>query len=265
MKVSFSTLGCPSWSWKEIYAAAKDFGFDGIEVRGVQNQIYAPKVPEFADPGKAAGELRAMGLEIPLFTSGAVVSDQRNIAQVMAEAMDYIVLAERAGVPYVRVLTDRASGRRIAVDLEFAAGHMKLLCEFAALHGVTVLTETNGVLGNSKNMLEFLDRVASDRLAVLWDVHHTVRYFNESPADTVKALGKRIRHVHLKDSRSVDGRVEYQMTGYGDIPLQEAIDALKAAGYEGWLSLEWVKRWSEQLAEPGIVFPHFLSAVRAML
>ena len=92
-----------------------------------------------------------------------------------------------------------------------------------------------------------------------------MRYFNESPADTVKALGKRIRHVHLKDSRSVDGRVEYQMTGYGDIPLQEAIDALKAAGYEGWLSLEWVKRWSEQLAEPGIVFPHFLSAVRAML
>lgn len=265
MKVSFSTLGCPSWSWKEIYAAAKDFGFDGIEVRGVKNQIYAPKVPEFADPKKAVGELRAIGLEIPLFTSGAVVSDQKNIAQVMAEAMDYIVLAERASVPYVRVLTDRNPAPEQDVDSEFAAEHMQILCEFAALHGITILTETNGILGDSENMLDFLDRVDSDNLAVLWDVHHTVRYFGEKPENTVKALGKHIRHVHLKDSKLIDGRTEYQMTGYGDIPLQEAIDALKAIGYEGWLSLEWVKRWSEQLAEPGIVFPHFLSAIRNML
>lgn len=265
MKISFSTLGCPSWSWKEIYAAAKDFGFDGIEVRGVQNQIYAPKVPEFSDPKKTVGDLRAMGLEIPLFTSGAVVSDRKNIAQVMAEAMDYIVLAERAGVPYVRVLTDRNPAPDREIDSEFAAEHMQILCEFAALHGVIVLTETNGFLGNSENMLDFLDRVGSDNLAVLWDIHHTVRYFGENPADTVKALGQYIRHVHIKDSKLVAGRTEYRMTGYGDIPLQDAIDALKAADYNGWLSLEWVKRWSEQLAEPGIVFPHFLSAVHTML
>ena len=68
MKISFSTLGCPSWSWKEIYAAAKDLGFDGIEVRGVKNQIYAPKVPEFSDPKGTVEALRAMGLEIPLLT-----------------------------------------------------------------------------------------------------------------------------------------------------------------------------------------------------
>ncbi len=265
MKISFSTLGCPSWSWKEIYAAAKDLGFDGIEVRGVKNQIYAPKVPEFSDPKGTVEALRAMGLEIPLFTSGAVVSDKQAIASVMAEAMDYIILAEKAGVPYVRVLTDRDPEPGREVDLSFAAAHMKLLCEFAALHGVTVLTETNGVLGDSRRMLDFLQKVGSDRLAVLWDVHHTVRFFGEAPQQTVNALGSYIRHVHLKDSKIADGKVVYQMTGYGDIPLQDAISALKESGYSGWLSLEWVKRWSEGLAEPGIVFPHFLSAVRAML
>ena len=35
MKLSFSTLGCPEWSWNEILATAKDMGFDGIEIRGV--------------------------------------------------------------------------------------------------------------------------------------------------------------------------------------------------------------------------------------
>ena len=35
MKTAFSTLGCPGWSWDEIFATAKDLGLDGIEVRGV--------------------------------------------------------------------------------------------------------------------------------------------------------------------------------------------------------------------------------------
>ena len=35
MKVSFSTLGCPEWSWAEITSMAKDLGFDGIEIRVV--------------------------------------------------------------------------------------------------------------------------------------------------------------------------------------------------------------------------------------
>ena len=32
MKISFSTLACPDYSWTEIYTMAKDLGFDGIEV-----------------------------------------------------------------------------------------------------------------------------------------------------------------------------------------------------------------------------------------
>lgn len=35
MKISFSTLGCPEFGWRDIYSLAKDFGFDGIEVRGL--------------------------------------------------------------------------------------------------------------------------------------------------------------------------------------------------------------------------------------
>ena len=34
MKLAFSTLGCPDFSWSEIYTMAKDFGYSGIEMRG---------------------------------------------------------------------------------------------------------------------------------------------------------------------------------------------------------------------------------------
>jgi fatty-acyl-CoA synthase len=39
----------------------------------------------------------------------------------------------------------------------------------------------------------------------------------------------------------------------------DALKELKAYGYDGFVSLEWVKRWNPDLSEPGIVFPHFMN------
>ena len=47
MKLSFSTLGCPRWTLKEIVATAKDLGFDGVEIRGIGDKINALEIPEF--------------------------------------------------------------------------------------------------------------------------------------------------------------------------------------------------------------------------
>ena len=33
MKLAFSTLACPNWSWDLILDNAVRFGFDGIEIR----------------------------------------------------------------------------------------------------------------------------------------------------------------------------------------------------------------------------------------
>ena len=41
MKISFSTLACPEYSWSDIYSMAKDIGFNGIEIRGLGNDIFA--------------------------------------------------------------------------------------------------------------------------------------------------------------------------------------------------------------------------------
>ena len=45
--------------------------------------------------------------------------------------------------------------------------------------------------------------------------------------------------------------------GEGDLPVYEMLDALKDIGYDGYVSLEWVKRWAPDLTDAGIVFPHF--------
>ena len=53
MKIAFSTLGCPEFGWTDIYSMAKDFHFDGIEVRGLGHDLYAYRAAPFA-PGLLA-------------------------------------------------------------------------------------------------------------------------------------------------------------------------------------------------------------------
>ena len=49
MKIAFSTLACPNSSWEEICSMAKDLGYDGIEVRGLGEDIFAVRAQPFTD------------------------------------------------------------------------------------------------------------------------------------------------------------------------------------------------------------------------
>ena len=40
---------------------------------------------------------------------------------------------------------------------------------------------------------------------------------------------------------------------------------LRAFGYDGYLSLEWEKKWQPHLAEPEVVVPHYIRFMRELL
>lgn len=260
MKLAFSTLGCPGWSFKEIISTARDAGFDAIEIRGIGEQMYAPAIPEFSDEkiDETLRLLSAVRLRVPVLTSGAALAEPEKAQASFDEACAYIKLASRLGAPYVRVMGTGAPQPETG-DWALAGRLYADLCAFAAPLGVTPLLETNGELAFSPKMAELMSAFGGANAGVLWDVHHTVRFAGESPEQTVEQLGGLIRHVHLKDSVIQNGKPAYRMMGYGDIPVPEAVAALEKQGYEGYFCLEWVKRWNPDLQEPGIVFSHFKS------
>ena len=51
---------------------------------------------------------------------------------------------------------------------------------------------------------------------------------------------------------------------YVGVGRDETVALLKAAGFGGVLSLEWLKRWCLSLAEPGIVFPQYIGYMREL-
>lgn len=264
MKLAFSTLGCPDWSWSDIYATAKDLQFDGIELRGIANELCIPKVKRFSKEkiDETITMLKQGNIEISMLTTGiAVGTDYPN---ALEEAKEYMDLAQKLSCKYVRIMIT-SNPQPEDCNMEQAVTLYNQMCVYGEEKGVTPLMETNGVLACSQTMKEFMSKVESKNKGVLWDIHHPYRYYNESVYDTYRTLGKLIRYVHVKDSVKINDKVMYRMMGYGDLPIFDAMKLLKENKYDSYVSLEWVKRWNPDLEEPGIVFAHFKSYMTFLL
>lgn len=264
MYISFSTLGCPEWSWEDMLVTARDLGFDGIEIRGIENELYAPKAAPFneANLKHTLERLDKLDLKIPCLTSSCYLFDRENVMQYIQEGKEYIDLAKKIGAPFVRVLGDSKPEPSGPIDVCFVAENLLVLAEYARKKRIKILIETNGYFANSEHMAGLMEKVGSPDIGVLWDVHHPFRFFNEPVQETYNTLKHHILFVHLKDSVMEGGKVKYKMMGYGDVPVKEALEILKHVNYEGFVSLEWVKRWCMDLEEPGIVFSQFINWVR---
>ncbi len=261
MKLSFSTLACPGYSWAEIYSIAKDFGFHGIEMRGLGGDIFSvnasPFLPENLAETKAT--LKRLKLEICCLSSGSALKYADRHAETVEELKEYIALAKELGTPYIRVLGDRNAEPEDDFPDEYVIEPMKALAPLAEEAGVTLLIETNGVYSDSARLADVLARIGSDNVAALWDWNHPYRFHGESPETTIKNLGAFIKHCHIKDSVMNGENIEYRLVGEGDLPpMEEYLKALCSLNYEGYISLEWLKQYAPELSEAGIVLPHYV-------
>ncbi|MBP1587287.1 MAG: sugar phosphate isomerase/epimerase [Clostridia bacterium] len=272
MKLAFSTLGCPDWNFNEIFATAKDFGFDGVEIRGVKNELYAPYIAEFSDRNIAATleKLGRLGVAIPCVTSGICVRnyglDPAADEGTVRETVEYAELAQKLGARYVRILGDIDVMPRGDVSDAAVAEAMKTLCDATKHTDTTLLIETNGAFAESERLARLVKKVDDGRLGILWDVHHPYRFFKEDLAKTAANIGEYVRYIHVKDSVMLpSGAVKYKMMGKGDLPLSQLIRILRANDYQGFISLEWVKRWCQELEAPGIVFVQYINYMKKVL
>ncbi len=269
MKLSFSTIGCPAYVWTDIYPMAKDLGFDGIEIRGVAGNEYAPTARPFIARQRARTkqQLDRIGLEISCFSTSCELGTEVGRLEAPAEVGEYLELASEMGTPFVRVLVSRDIFPSGAVDDAKVVESLRELAGLASLYGVTVLMETEADYADTARLARVLDAVGSDSVGALWDMHHPYRLFGESPKTSIANLGPHLRYCQVKDSVMLDGHVQYRMMGEGDMPLVEMLDALQASGYDGYVSFEWPRRWARDVAigEPGIVFPQFMDYMRDYL
>ncbi len=267
MKLAYSSLACPGWTIEEAVAAAVRYGYAAIEWRLADGEIIEPDTP--ARVRRRLREVPAsQGIEIAcLDTSCRVVQASPAARAAVRDAGRRMLdLAAEIGAPCVRVFGGSLPAGMTRADiLPPTAEVLHALGTYGAERNVTLALETHDAWTSSEDVLALIQAVALPSVGVLWDAHHTYRS-GETPAHTLAHLGHLIALVHLKDSRSANGRPgewSYCLLNEGSVPLREICTRLKRSGYDGYLSLEWEKKWHPEIAEPEIALPQAVPYLRS--
>ena len=263
MKLSFSTLACPDWNLTQIVAIARSAGYDGIELRFVENEDSLWKLAAFSGHGLADTKraLSDHGLLISCVDTSCRFHfpDPKERAFWLEEGARMSDLAAALGSPGIRVFGDAIQpGADRARTQGWISDSIQRLAESTAPKGISVWLETHGDFASSTETEAILAQIDQPNIGVIWDPANCFLESGEKPKQGAKGLGAHIRHVHVKDMQ-IESRNAWKivLTGEGNFPLDELRSALSDMEYDQFLSFEWEKKWHPEIADAAIALPHF--------
>lgn len=115
---------------------------------------------------------------------------------------------------------------------------LKPLAEHAEKLGIMLLIEPEPelLLERTDQYVEIHDRVGSKALGLNFDVGHAFCMSEDLPK-AIAELAPLTKHYHLEDIAAT--RVHHHLVpGDGVIDFAEVVSAIKATGYDGWLTVE---------------------------
>ena len=115
---------------------------------------------------------------------------------------------------------------------------LKPVAEHAEKEGVLLLIEPEpGLLVETADQfLELMQHIDSPAVGLNFDIGHSYCVGDE-PAPTIQRLAQYIRHFHLEDIAA--SRVHHHLIpGEGAIDFKATLAAIRAIGYDGWITIE---------------------------
>src|ERR1043165_1353150 len=104
MKFAFSTVSCPKWDFDTIVERAKEYGYDGVEIRGFLNESILTSANVFlSDPKKVRTLFANAGVEIACLASSiAMTQNRKRDGRLLEDLKRYIYAAGELDCPIVK-------------------------------------------------------------------------------------------------------------------------------------------------------------------
>jgi len=260
MNISFSTLACPNWTLAQVIEIAQASGYDGIELRFLENEDSLWKLPAFQGAGLGQSHRRISDAGL---TVCCVDTSCRFDSPEPAERERWIAEGERMaevaaglGAPGIRVFGDRVQpGADRRSTRAWISECLAVLEERIAPRGLQLWLETHGDFSTASEVLAILSHCPA--IGIIWDPASAFLEQGERPFENGMALRDFIRHVHIKDLDRHEEGWSPALTADGEFPIAEIRSVLDPLNYTGFLSFEWEKKWHPTIAAAEIAVPHF--------
>ncbi len=261
-RLAFSTLAFPGTTLARAALLGSEYGYQGIELRLIDGELIDPSMPASART-TVRQTVAAVGLPIVAVDSSIRLTDD----DPGPELSRFLTLASEWECPLVRVfgggLSDDPRLRR--EELAGAARVLEAGIPLAERIGVAIGVETHDSFSSAAVVAELLAMVDSPSVGAVWDSHHPHR-MGEDPSEVYDLIGQRVLLAQVKDARRAPERADgWQLTllGHGEVPVREMLDLLDRGGYQGWISVEWEKRWHPEIEDPELALPQHIELLRA--
>lgn len=266
MKLAFSTLACPHWELREIIAAARSLGYDGVELRAVAGSLQLLGRPEFAPEQLATTRawFADEGLGICCVDTSCVFhsTDASERAEQVKIALAHAHLAAKLGAPLIRVFPDKIqSGAEREETRDWIAACLSEIADRMP-DDVNVGLETHGDFARAEYAAEIVTLANHPQVKLIWDVANSIAAGDEIQ-HAARVVQPHLAHVHLRDAKPVAGSEHWLpvLAGSGRVSFAEAVAALGELNYDGFVSFEWEKYWHPEIEEPEVALPDFIRAV----
>jgi sugar phosphate isomerase/epimerase len=264
MKFAFSTVACPTWDFDTIASRAKEYGYDGVELRGFLNEnILSSSNVFLTDARKIASMFDYYGVGMACVSSSIAMTGRRRADRILADdCRRFIETAQELGCGNVKLFdTQVRPGQSRSAAVAALAEWLMPLGDFAAEHGICLLIENALSFRSAKEMWLILERVNHPSICCCWDVGNAA-LIGEPPSVSIPTLNNRIAYVQVKDAKIGPLGATFCKLGDGDMQVEKLVIRLRGIGYDGWVSMEWDKAWLPGLADPEEILPDAIQKLR---
>ena len=236
----------------------KELGCDGVEF------VLDDTTPDGSTPREYALALTAhakeVGLEVPIYTTGAnfFVKDPEQEVERICKHID---IASECGIPLLRhditwsYYPEYDGVKTYQNVIEAVAPGISKVADYAKSKGVMTCSENHGrLMQDSNRMVELFNAVNNKNYGFLCDIGN-FGGVDEDCFTSVSRLMELIVHVHAKDCFTRSGMMYnpgrgYNLSrggnyrratvfGHGNVPTFQILNAIRASGYDGYVSLEF--------------------------
>lgn len=247
MNLCFSTLGCTERPLGEILALAAEYGIGELELRGMSGSTDISVIPEFSESNISATKalFADAGIKPLVLGTSCAFHSKKKFNAAIEEGKKSIILADRLGIPYIRVFGNKFGDDREAATQGVIDG-IGELCDFADGRNVSVLLEVHGDFCNEAALSPVIGGLdGRENFGIIWDIAHSHADYGDRFGEFYNFIVPYVRHIHIKDLDSASGMLV--LPGKGDIPIVPIVNTLLDGGYAGSFSLEWEKLWHPEL------------------
>lgn len=247
----------PQGRWQEEFSIGRGIGINYIELIGERQ--HNPDNPLWSDAGldQLAATCRGNGMTLHSLCDDYII-DHKLIGdpETLEHCFRFVAQGVKLGCDKLILPLLEQSEFTLESFADYASA-LRTIADAAKQSGMIVCLET--ILDGAK-LVEALDRFGHENLFAVFDTGNRVAFGHNLPSD-IRALGRRIRHVHIKDKNAANENV---LLGTGLVNFLAVFEALADIGYDGPYTFETTRgRDPVRTAKYNMYFAEFFAAEAA--